>query len=150
MLPWLLSSKLSKIAILSMADYYYWCNTFYYNQMQFQLACSVRRMQMHIYPLLYCYRYLPIFIDSFFTFLPSIYQFMFYISEMAGDGDTHYLHTYCTTVLINQYLLETRMRYFKIVLSRQEIVVPCVHFSLHSMLKYFLTQHFPRTLCPLP
>lgn len=56
MLPWLSSSELSKIAILSMAVYCYWCNTFYYNQMQFQLACSTRRMQMHIYPLLYYYR----------------------------------------------------------------------------------------------
>ena len=51
--------------------------------MQFQLACSTRRMQMHIYPLLYCYRHLHLSIHISHFSLQFIS--LFYISEMSGE-----------------------------------------------------------------
>ena len=123
--------------------------SFYYNQMQFQLVYALL-VECKCTFILYCIAIATYIYQFIFHNSPFSLSLCFIFLKCLVSGDTHYLHTYCTTVLINQYLLETRMRYFKIVLSRQEIVFPCVHSLLHSMLKYFQTQHFPRTLCPLP
>lgn len=123
--------------ILSMVIYYYRCNTFYYNQMQFQLACSA------LLVLIECKCTFIILCIAIATFIAAVFIFpsLFAIVKCLDDTLLTYVLTSCTksdlatftiVLIISQYLLETR-RYFKIALSRQEIVFHCVHSSLHSL-----------------
>ena len=102
----------------------------------FQLACSTRPMQMHIYSHLYCYRYLRFFFHT------SVFV-LYFVKWLMLE---HLLHN-CSHKPIFTVKQEVFQDSF---IKAGNCVSLCVHSSLHSMLKYFQTQHFPRTLCPLP
>ena len=117
----------------SMVIYYYRCNTFYYNQMQFQLACSTLLVLIECKCtfIILCIA-IATFIAAQFSYFHLFLQLCLLTIHVLTTCTTSDLATCTIVLIISQYLLETR-RYFKIALSRQEIVFHCVHSSLHSL-----------------
>ena len=120
-----------------MAVYYYRCNTFYYNQMQFSISrLYSSNANAHLFSFV---------LLSLPTILFSHFCLCFIFCEMTNMLE-HLLHN-CSHKPIFTVKQEVFQDSF---IKAGNCVSLCVHSSLHSMLKYFQTQHFPRTLCPLP
>ena len=134
-----------------MVIYYYRCNTFYYNQMQFQLACSALLVLIECKCtfIILCIA-IATFITAVFIF-PSLFAIVKYLDDTCINNLYYKRSCNLHNCSHNKPIFTGNQEVFQdCFIKAGNCVSLCALLTPFSMLKYFQTQHFPRTLCPLP